>query len=77
MCRHTPCACPHVVIALTTCCVKKGHVSDSGEEAEQNACRSHMSEFAEGFHPATFILRPSGSFSACRGPQLRDDLRNG
>ena len=38
--------------------------------------RLHMSELAEGFHPAAFILCPSGAFSGRCGPQLRDDLWN-
>ena len=36
-----------------------------------------MPQLPKRFHAAPFVLRATGPFGACRGPQFRDDLRNG
>ena len=76
---HTPCARLHVALAPIACRRGLPRVGRRGdrEQPARNASGLHMSELAERFHPAAFILRPSASFSACRGPQLRDVLLNG
>ncbi len=76
---HTPCAYLHGgprTHSRRARSVAGGGLGD-GEHVARAASALHMSELAERFHPAAFILRAAGSFGDSGRAEFGDDLRNG